>query len=515
MTFTGPVLGGSQSGNENYQFVNNATAPVTIKGPMSAFPGGTNTSVSSTLRFLGTGETIVEGNITDSPDTNNPAPPNMTTGVSKEGPGRLVLKGTNNYKGVTFLTGGFLCLESPSALGSGRLRIGQAGAFPRYDGFYTVLELGSGWTNGFTMPFGTGNGQLEFGGIAGQADGSAGFAAVSGTINVNIGGGVLCIWGGLGGGRFFFNAGPGAGPNPTYQAAFILGSPYCNGTLNFQNPIELYDRTRTIIALDGGAEVDGRISGVISSYTNAAAGIIKEGNGTLELAAANLYTGPTIIEAGRLLVSGSLSSGSTVTVKPGATLGGTGTIGGPVIVAGGTLSPGVSIGTLTINNSLTFSNNSQMLVEINAANGTRDQVVGLSSVAYAGTLVVTTNHAGVVTNGQSFQIFSVSGSKTGNFANIINQVPGVTAWTFNPSTGVLTASVPTVPTTPTNITYSVSGNSLTLSWPANYIGWQLESNSVSITSSGDWYPVAGSTATNQVIISIDPTKTNVFYRLKY
>ena len=76
-------------------------------------------------------------------------------------------------------------------------------------------------------------------------------------------------------------------------------------------------------------------------------------------------------------------------------------------------------------------------------------------------------------------------------------------------------ALPTVPTTPTNLTYGISGGSLTISWPANYAGWDLQSNSVSVSASSAWFTVPGSDATNQLFLNIDQTKTGVFYRPSY
>ncbi len=68
---------------------------------------------------------------------------------------------------------------------------------------------------------------------------------------------------------------------------------------------------------------------------------------------------------------------------------------------------------------------------------------------------------------------------------------------------------------PTNIVFGVTSNQLTLSWPANHTGWmlQVQTNSLSVGISGNWFDVAGSTATNQVIIPINLTNGSVFYRL--
>jgi hypothetical protein len=77
--------------------------------------------------------------------------------------------------------------------------------------------------------------------------------------------------------------------------------------------------------------------------------------------------------------------------------------------------------------------------------------------------------------------------------------------------------ISTVNTAPTNIVTSVSGNQLTLAWPADHIGWKLQSqtNDLSTGLSATWYDVAGSATTNQLTIPIDPASPAVFYRMTY
>lgn len=72
-----------------------------------------------------------------------------------------------------------------------------------------------------------------------------------------------------------------------------------------------------------------------------------------------------------------------------------------------------------------------------------------------------------------------------------------------------------VNTQPTNLVASVTGNHLSLHWPADHIGWGLQSNSVGLTATGSWFPVAGSIVTNQIILPMDGTRTNVFFRMVY
>jgi autotransporter-associated beta strand protein len=73
----------------------------------------------------------------------------------------------------------------------------------------------------------------------------------------------------------------------------------------------------------------------------------------------------------------------------------------------------------------------------------------------------------------------------------------------------------TIASNPTNITFSVSGNTLSLSWPSDHLGWILQSNSVGLTATSSWfnYPANGSVDVTNVNITIDHTTPNVFFRM--
>jgi hypothetical protein len=65
---------------------------------------------------------------------------------------------------------------------------------------------------------------------------------------------------------------------------------------------------------------------------------------------------------------------------------------------------------------------------------------------------------------------------------------------------------------PPEIAVSVNHGQLTLSWLTNYTGWLLESNSIGLTRT-NWFLVPASGNTNRVQITIQPSQSNVFYRL--
>ncbi|MDB6067603.1 MAG: Fibronectin type domain protein [Pedosphaera sp.] len=73
-----------------------------------------------------------------------------------------------------------------------------------------------------------------------------------------------------------------------------------------------------------------------------------------------------------------------------------------------------------------------------------------------------------------------------------------------------------ISTTPTNMTVSFSGNQLTLSWPADHLGWllQAQTNSLSVGISTNWVDVPGSSTNTQSVINIDPANPSAFFRLR-
>ncbi|HTV63714.1 MAG TPA: hypothetical protein VMH30_14220, partial [Verrucomicrobiae bacterium] len=137
---------------------------------------------------------------------------------------------------------------------------------------------------------------------------------------------------------------------------------------------------------------------------------------------------------------------------------------------------------------------------------------GQTGVNYGGTLTVT-NLAGTLAQGDTFTVFT-PGASAGNFNTIVGSPGAGLAYSF--TNGVLNVVKGTAGNS-TNITYRVSGNVLTLSWPADHLGWilQMQTNPLSVGLGTNWVNVPNSASETSTNITISPSNPTVFYRLMY
>ena len=280
-----------------------------------------------------------------------------TGSFTKTGPGTLVLT-SKGATGVTRVLEGTLRANA-SVIASGAISLTTGG----------VLELSD---SNFSGNLGTAAGNV-------QIVGDGGFSAFGATRTVQLNGSTASIaW---------------AATNfvPTNNALVLSGKD-SDALIDFQNGLGFGNQQRVVQVNNGSAAVDARLSGVLSG--NYGGGLIKRGAGALEVTNANTYIGETWVQAGSLYVnniSGSGTGTGKVTVFNGATLGGTGTVGGLVNVkSGGTLAPGNSPGIQNYNAGLTFDSGSNYNWEHNAGNalgtaGTNYDVANITG----GTLTVT------------------------------------------------------------------------------------------------------------------------------
>ena len=63
------------------------------------------------------------------------------------------------------------------------------------------------------------------------------------------------------------------------------------------------------------------------------------------------------------------------------------------------------------------------------------------------------------------------------------------------------------------VAFSLAGNQLQLGWPADHVGWHLQTQTNSLGT--NWFTVSGSTATNRIFLPVNPANGSVFFRLVY
>jgi fibronectin-binding autotransporter adhesin len=162
----------------------------------------------------------------------------------------------------------------------------------------------------------------------------------------------------------------------------------------------------------------------------------------------------------------------------------------------------VGTGTLNLTGANTYTGNTTInggKLELAQPTLAASSTVAISSVAVLQLDFAATNHV------------------TARFLNGVSQPVGVykssNASPYLAGTGSLV--VQPIATNPTNITFHVSGNTMSLSWPADHLGWILQSNSVGLTATSSWfnYPADGSVGTTSATVTVDSTQTNVFFRI--
>ncbi|MET0376887.1 MAG: autotransporter domain-containing protein, partial [Rhizorhabdus sp.] len=132
--------------------------------------------------------------------------------------------------------------------------------------------------------------------------------------------------------------------------------------------------------------------------------------------AGNLDFGTTAITGGRLVgLAGSRLAAATITVASGATFGSAGTVTGNLAVAG-TLSPGASPGTMTVNGNVALATGSTTVFELTPSISDQLIVSGAVTIASGATLSLT--GARPLTPGVSLDLIVAAGGINGAYSTI-------------------------------------------------------------------------------------------------
>jgi len=364
------TTGPGSTGNPTYTVTNNAPGLLTIAD--AAINRGGNPGNANTLQFNGTGNILVTGAVSQI----TPGTPGSAR-VSKSGNNTVTLSGNNTYTstttvsggklilagdntgatGATTVSGGILQLNTVNALSGG---IGVTGGAAFLDVTGGIIGLGANDFMRTTSTSGIANVRLI---------GTSGFAAYGADRLVNLGGaGASQSWTSFG----FMTA----------SGTLVLGAADATHTVDFQNAINLVSANRTIRVDNGAADVDGKISGVISSTVAASGSLTKTGAGTLSLTGANTYGGGTNVNVG------------TLTVGTGGTLGAT-------------------TGALAVHNPNTGVGTDVVLNLATAVDTTTGSLSGAIATPSGGTNTATINNGGVGRN------FTVNQTSAGDYAGVI------------------------------------------------------------------------------------------------
>lgn len=464
----------------------------TISANNELYIGNENASASGTYTLSGTGALNVSNEVVVGRESG--------TGVLNVNGGTLTTSGNGNMyigrrngTGTLNQTAGTISVNrefgvgsrDDNKIGTGTYNLSGTGLITVANNIYIGKEQGSSGTMTMTGGTMTGNDKLIIG--HNQATGSLTHSA--GTVNVqnevyignennassvgtytlggsaelNVGNEVQ-IGRDNGTGTFNLNGG-------TVTTKKLEGG---NGsaTVNFNGGIvkAKQDDSNFITNLDtanlqsGGAVINsnGFNVGTSQEFTGTG-GITKTGAGSLTLASTNSYSGATTVATGTLIINGNISTSSLTMVDSGATLSGSGTVGGAVI--NGTLAVGNSPGQMNFTNTVDL--NGITIMEIDGTSGAgvaggHDFVnltgAGASGLlTYGGTLTLDIGAAfGVGT--YSWNLFDFA-SETDTFATIsladqysgslldgdLNGIWDLTSggntWQFTESTGVLGLTV--------------------------------------------------------------------------
>lgn len=329
VTFAGAITNGS--------LAKAGAAPLTLTGSNSF---GT-TSISDGVLNVGDGGssgTLGTGNISNqgalainrSGSLSIPGIISGTGSLDISGGGTVTLTGLNTYTGVTTIHPGSSLVLS-MGINYSESHVGSA------------VAIGSGSTLLLTTPHATGFAYS----LAGNKVAADVSIAAGGTFNRNgndtyiqgltmTGNSVVTGGGGL---RLCANVTTTSDATgaPTINNMALVGGTYTNAGNT---------HTLTVVHGPGSVATSDLTIGPIDQVTQAGAtNIIKEGNGTLTLTGASIFTGTTTVNAGTLELNGTLTSATTV--KTTATLKGSGSSTGTLSVeSGGIVAPGNSIGTL-------------------------------------------------------------------------------------------------------------------------------------------------------------------------
>ena len=394
-----------------------------------------------------------------------------TGALTLAGPGAFTVTAANTFTGGLTVNGATATFSSVGALGAGALSLANstislpAGASVTaavaISGTNTVRSSGVTTYNVIT-----GSGVLNFNPLANLAtqDFNSSLTGFSGVLGLNTGGFATSsyrfVGGGTGSDNTTFSIAAGVSLGRRHSGSLITlgaleGAGNLVGGMSTANTCDFQIGRKNLSTVFSGVISDG----TANTGTNPSrAKITKVGTGTLTLSGVSTYTSSTLVNDGILLVDGALTATDLVTVNAansgvgtlGGTLGGTGSIAGPVSVTG-ILRPnptGLRQGTLSLGSSLDLSvvnpdlGAASSVTRFDFGGTTSHRVVGVSvagALTYGGALEIAI--PGTIFNG-SYALFTPAAAPTGSFASIkvLGASDAVVATLVDDGSGVYTGA---------------------------------------------------------------------------
>ena len=226
-------------------------------------------------------------------------------------------------------------------------------------------------------------------------------------------------------GSHLINVGPYAVPtwgNFLVEGTVVAGSPNQSTTINGlafdQDSLLFIFNTLTVTSGNFDARGDATITGGILATPG---DFTKVGNGFLTIGSTINAEGNIIVQAGGLGIFGTANTPQLI-VRQGAFLGGTGVINGDLLNQG-TLNPGASPGTLTVNGDFDQESSGTFVLEV-ASPSVFDQLIVSGTASLAGTLDVQNYEGNTLSYGQQIP-FLYADSIEGDFDQIVMPDPSI------------------------------------------------------------------------------------------
>jgi fibronectin-binding autotransporter adhesin len=374
---------------------------VNYSGALTMTPGGNNNSIIHISSGTLTASSLSLGR-TATFTTTEPIEGFTTVGLLIDG-------GTVNVISNLSLGDNALANSTVNArMDAGRLTVGGALIVGLNNtGRWSIMDVNGGTltVNDATTGISVGSSQAGNAILLVQDGGVATTPRISLGQGANIGTSVISL---SSGGTLYLGSGGIVQVSTNIATAIRLSDGTLGAADDWSSAVSMTVSGVTIQAADSGSTPHNiTLSGALSGST-----FTKTGAGVLTLSSTNnSYADGATVNAGTLLVNGSVASG--VNVNSGGTLGGSGTINGSVSIAdGATLSPGASPGTLTINGNLGLNDTSILAYELGASS---DLTVVNGDLTLDG--VVNVTNSGGLGNG-NYTLIAYTGSLSDNTLNV-------------------------------------------------------------------------------------------------